>query len=129
MNAILDPDQLSPEARACFTRIRMRLRKQDAWQGEYALGLVPASAQCAEYLRTARAAATLSKMLSPESASAVDPLVQRSLRLARRGLKFVAVLPHASLNAKGEDAVIATLCAPLPKLVNLFAAPLYPESA
>lgn len=36
---------------------------------------------------------------------------------ALKGLKLFAVLPPPEMNAQGEDAQIATLCAPLPKLI------------
>jgi len=56
--------------------------------------------------------------------------LKHSLKLAREALRpWFAALPPAEMNAQGEGAMIAALCAPLPKLVNLPPAPLDCESA
>lgn len=63
------------EARACYTRIQKRLREQNAWRDEYALGLAPVAAAAAAYLRDARARLTISKTATPETAKLLDALL------------------------------------------------------
>ncbi len=113
---MLDPAQLSPEACACYTRIQKRLREQNAWRDEYALGLAPLAAQCAAYLRDARALAAMKD--TDKHKRLLETELKRTHRRTRQALKqwFVA-LPPPEMNAQGEDAEIAKLCAPLPKLV------------
>lgn len=114
----------TPEARALYTRVQTRLRAQGTWRAEYALGLAPTAEWCAEYLRGARALRTLN--LSTEALRLHENILKHSLKLAREALRlWFAALPPAEMNAQGEDAMIATLCAPLPQLV----APLVLESA
>ncbi|MGP1680196.1 MAG: hypothetical protein ACTS6J_23945 [Burkholderiales bacterium] len=53
----------------------------------------------------------------------LETQLYRTRELAREGLLLFIDLPAAAaLNAQGEDAEIAKLCAPLPKLLD-------PESA
>lgn len=105
----------SDEARACFTRIQKRLREQNAWRDKYALGLAPMASQCAAYLRSARALAAMND--ADEHKHLLETALKRTHRLTRKGLKqwFIA-LPPPEMNAQGEDAMIAALCAPLPRL-------------
>ncbi len=115
----------SPEARACFTRIQKRLQAQGSWRDEFALGLAPTAYQCAVYLHDARELAALEDTTPAAQKSLLEVQLKITHRLARQGLRLFAALPPAALNAQGEDAVIATLCAPLPTLI----APLDRESA
>jgi NAD(P)-dependent dehydrogenase (short-subunit alcohol dehydrogenase family) len=104
------------EARACYRRIEKRLREQGAWRDEFALGLAPMAVQCAAYLRDARALAAIK---DDEQRRLLEIELKRAHRLTRAALKlwFVA-LAAPEMNAQGEDAQIAKLCAPLPELAT-----------
>ena len=101
------------------------MRAEETWQDQFALGLAPTASQCGAYLRDARAIAALKESVAPETMRKLEAQLRVTHRLARQGLKLFMVLPPPETNAQGEDAEIAKLCAPLPKL----AAPLDSEPA
>lgn len=106
----------TPEARALYTRLHRRMLAEGAWLPQYALGLAPTAAWCAEYLREHRALRTLK--LSAEALRLHENILKHSLKLAREALRpWVDLHEPPQVNADGEDAMIAALCAPLPQLV------------
>ena len=87
------------------------------------------ASQCGSYLRDARAIAALRDYVTPETMHKLEARLRVTHRLTRQGLKLFVVLPLPEMNAQGEDAEIAKLCAPLPKLVDPPPAPFVPEPA
>ncbi len=114
----LDLAKLAPEARACYTRVQRRMREAGDWRDEHALGLAPMAAQCASYLRDVGAVGALKGYVPEQTMRKLEKQLYLTRELAREGLLLFIDLPGAAaLNAQGEDAQIAALCAPLPHLI------------
>ena len=106
-----------PEARACFARVRSRLRARGEWHPEFALGLVAVASACSRYLRFAHAIRAL-RDVDPENLKELEKHSEDYRRLVREILVDFWVIPaeraHISaVDAEGLDAEIAALCAPV----------------
>jgi hypothetical protein len=109
------PEGISPETRACFARLRARLKRQGLWQPLDDVGLGYVAKSCSHYLNLLRESRATP---DPLVRSLLAPLARQQHEFARELLAQYAVIDRAHVhlavvNRDGADALIAALCAPL----------------